>query len=305
MIAYITGASGFLGKYVAEALVKLFDVYTIGRTNSNITIDIRFQKFAIIEPIDLFVHIAGKAHSIPYSKSEIQEFYNVNVEGTKNILESLTNNPPKKFVYISSVSVYGIYNGTDISEEDKLLANDPYGLSKILAEQIIIDWCKKNNVLCTILRLPLLVGINPPGNLKSMINAIRLGFYFNIAGGRARKSMVLASDVSTHIVRATAVGGIFNLTDGYHPNFKQLSHLISLQFGKTFVPNLPLFIAKLLAFFGDVIGPKFPFNSNKLEKITSTLTFNDEKARKAFGWNPSPVLEGFKNNIFSFRNNKL
>lgn len=293
MNTYITGANGFLGKYVCEALMNLSDVHTIGRNNSNINIDIRFQKFSIIEPIDLFVHIAGKAHSVPISESEIQEFYNVNVEGTKNILESLNNNPPKKFVYISSVSVYGVYNGSNVSEEDKLLANDPYGLSKILAERITLDWCKKNNVICTILRLPLLLGINPPGNLKSMLNAIKKGYYFNIAGGSARKSMVLASDVSKYIVRASEVGGIFNLTDGYHPNFKELSQLISLQLGKKFVPNIPLFIAKILASIGDIFGPQFPINSNKLIKITSTLTFNDEKARKAFGWNPNSVVNNF------------
>jgi nucleoside-diphosphate-sugar epimerase len=105
--------------------------------------------------------------------------------------------------------------------------------------------------------------------------------------------MVLASDISKFILAAAEVGGIYNLTDGCHPKFGELSRLISKQLGKRFVPNMPLFVAKLLAFIGDKMGPVFPINSDKLKKITSTLTFDDSKAREAFGWNPTPVLKGF------------
>ena len=293
MITYITGANGFLGKYVSRALKIHSNVHTIGRTNSSINVDLRFQKFAILGTIDLFIHIAGKAHSVPISDSEIQEFYNVNVEGTRNILESLKNNPPKKFVYISSVSVYGLSEGVNISEDYQLLAKDPYGLSKIHAEQIILDWCIKNNVICTIFRLPLVVGNNPPGNLGTMLNGIKKRFYFNISGGLAKKSMVLADDVANHILPASEIGGIYNLTDGYNPSFYELSHKVAEQLGYKYIPNLPYFIAKIIAILGDLIGPKFPINSIKITKITSDLTFNDLKARKVFGWNPTPVLWNF------------
>jgi nucleoside-diphosphate-sugar epimerase len=105
--------------------------------------------------------------------------------------------------------------------------------------------------------------------------------------------MVLASDVAKFILKAAEVGGTYNLTDGYHPNFNELSNCIALQMGKKFVPNMPLFVAKFLATIGDILGSKFPINSDKLNKITSTLTFDDTKARLAFGWKPSPVLKGF------------
>ena len=86
--------------------------------------------------------------------------------------------------------------GELVTENDELLAKDAYGLSKILAEKLIQEWCKKNKVVCTILRLPLVVGYNPPGNLGAMIKSIKSGFYLNIAGGKVKKSMVLASDVA-------------------------------------------------------------------------------------------------------------
>jgi nucleoside-diphosphate-sugar epimerase len=127
-----------------------------------------------------------------------------------------------------------------------------------------------------------------------MINAINKGYYFNIDGGNAKKSMVLASDIAKFIIKAAEVGGTYNLTDGLHPTFYDLSKSISKMSGKSFVPNLPLFIAKVLAKFGDLVGNNFPINSNKLSKITSTLTFDDSKAKMAFGWNPTTVLNSFK-----------
>jgi UDP-glucose 4-epimerase len=57
----------------------------------------------------------------------------------------LTNNPPEKFVFISTGAVYGLISGNLISENAPLLANDPYGKSKILAEEILR--LKKFNLL--------------------------------------------------------------------------------------------------------------------------------------------------------------
>jgi len=292
----ITGSTGFLGSKILNEL-KGHDIKSLSRSRSTYNFDLTSHVPIFESRFDLVIHAAGKAHSLPKNEIEKQEFYKINVEGTKNLLNGLSKSgEPKYFVFISSVSVYGHDFGYEIGENKSLEAIDPYGLSKIQAEQIVLEWCKKNKVICTILRLPLLVGPNPPGNLRAMINAIRRGFYFNVAGGSARKSMVLTTDISNFIIPAAEVGGIYNLTDGYHPNFNELSHLISKQLDRGFVPSIPLFVAKLLAFIGDKMGPVFPINSYKLKKITSTLTFDDSKARKAFGWNPTPVLKGFKIN---------
>jgi len=289
----LTGSNGFLGKVFLKVLnEKSFK--TLSRISSDYNLDISNQIPEFKDKFEVVIHAAGKAHSIDYTKEQSIEFYNVNVLGTINLLEGLIkSNLPKQFIFISTVSVYGLIEGENINEESPLIAVDPYGKSKIEAESIIRKWCENHNIVCTILRLPLVVSANPPGNLRSMINAIRNNFYFNISDGVARKSMVLASDVAKFILKAAEVGGTYNLTDGFHPNFNELSNCIALQMGKKLVPNMPLFFANILAFIGDVVGQKFPINSNKLNKITSTLTFDDKKARLAFGWNPSPVLKGF------------
>jgi nucleoside-diphosphate-sugar epimerase len=144
--------------------------------------------------------------------------------------------------------------------------------------------------------LPLLVGLNAPGNLGAMVNAIEKGYYFNIGGGGAIKSMILAKDVARFIPLVAPIGGIYNLTDGIHPNFRELSTAISVKKNKKKPFNLPLRLAKILGFLGDLLGSRSPINSSKVNKITSTLTFDDSKARAIENWKPQSVLEYLKEN---------
>lgn len=296
MKVLITGNSGFLGKYIESYLSLNNQVFGLSRSSKT------GYRFSLNDSVpffhhnfDMVIHSAGKVHSLSKSAEERDAFFSGNVQGTRNLLEGLDKYMlPKSFVYISTVAVYGVSAGYLINEDSELKAIDPYGKSKIQAEQLVLNWCTKNNVICTIFRLPLVVGSNPPGNLGAMIRGIQNGIYFNIAGGLAVKSMVLASDVAKHILYASEIGGIFNLTDGYHPSFFELSANISRQLGKSRAKNLPFWLAKGLARTGDLFGDKVPLNSAKLYKITSDLTFDDSKAREAFGWDPTPVLEGFK-----------
>lgn len=294
MSIILTGGTGFLGNVILENL-KHEEIFTLNRSNAHLICNLATQ-IPQLPASDLVIHAAGKAHSIPKTPQQKQEFFDVNADGTKNLLKGLEQAPslPKSFIFISSVAVYGLDSGANIKETQPLNAQDPYGLSKIQAEQIVQQWCNKNSVICTILRLPLLVGQNPPGNLGAMIKGIQKGYYLNIAGGLARKSMVMAEDVAKFIIPASAIGGVYNLTDGYHPNFKELSASIAQQLGKKTPLNIPSWTANLIAKAGDLLGEKAPFNSYKLSKITSDLTFDDSKARAAFGWNSKPVLENFK-----------
>ena len=289
----LTGGTGFLGTIIKDQF-KNEDLITVGRRDSDIKTDLT-KLIPHLPASDLVIHAAAKAHSIPKSLEKRKEFHTTNVVGTQVLLESLEcSQLPKKFVFISSIAVYGLISGESIDEGHSLDATDPYGGSKIVAEKIVGDWCTKNNIICTILRLPLIAGSNPPGNLKTMIKGIRKGYYCNIGGGGARKSMVLGEDIAKHILAVSEVGGTYNLTDGYHPNFQELSHHIANQLNKKNIPNIPLSIAKLIAKTGDLFGERAPINTNKLHKLTATLTFDDSKARRAFGWNPTPVLKGFK-----------
>lgn len=294
MKVLLTGANGFLGKIIIKTLEKEYQIFGLSRNSGEYRVCLDKQIPNFRHSFGIVIHAAGKAHSVPKMDFEKKQFHRVNVIGTENLLKGLEKTVlPKQFVFISSVAVYGQGLGNDINEEYELEAEDPYGLSKIEAEVLVVDWCRKNDIICTILRLPLLVGQNPPGNLGAMIKAIDRGYYFNIGGGKARKSVVLAQDVASFIPRVAIVGGTYNLTDGYNPSFYELNSVIAKSVNKKASFNIPLSVAKLMGYVGDILGDNAPINSQKLKKITSDLTFDDTKAREIAGWKPRRVLEWY------------
>jgi nucleoside-diphosphate-sugar epimerase len=287
----LTGASGFLGQEIYHRLDKDNNVHTIGREMNAIQKVNLLHPFSLNLSFDCVIHAAGKAHLVPKSQVDIQSFWDVNVLGTRNLLSALERNPPKRFVFISSVAVYGSSSGILLNEQTPVLAKDPYGLSKIQAEKDVTEWCYRNGVICTIFRLPLVYGENPPGNLKAMWDGIRKRYYFNVDGGRVRKSIVHAKDVAQIILPASEVGGIYHLTDGIHPSFQELSFFMGKMVGRSLIPNIPLWLARIIALLGDFFGSKFPLNSEKLSKILTDLTFDDSLAREKFDWNPKSIMD--------------
>ena len=163
-----------------------------------------------------------------------------------------------------------------------------------MAEEYLQDWCLKHQVKLSILRPSLIAGPNPPGNLGAMIKGIQSGKYLSIAEGKAQKSVLMVDDIAYLIPLLVEKGGIYNICDDEHPTFRALEDVISKQLGKSLPLSIPYWFAKCLAFVGDCLGTKAPINSVKLNKITESLTFSNEKAKKELGWRPLSVLDNFK-----------
>lgn len=292
----LTGAAGFLGRNIIPDLKKNYSVKTLGRSaNNDVRCDLSESIPDFAESYDIVLHAAGKAHIVPKTEEERETFYKVNLEGTKNLCAGLERvGVPNSFVFISTVAVYGLDTGEDISEEAELKGNTPYALSKIRAEQYLTDWCSANGVKLSVLRLPLVAGVNPPGNLGAMIKGIKSGRYLSIGKADARKSVVMAVEVARLLPVLEDTAGVYNISDGYDPSFGELEMLIARQQGRRKPLTIPYWMAKLMAKCGDVIGRRAPINSYKLGKIVNPLTFSSKKAQAELDWIPLRVLENFK-----------
>jgi nucleoside-diphosphate-sugar epimerase len=288
----LTGGSGFLGKYLLRSLEAKGKVIQAGRS-SNTDLILDFSKEMPKLPlVDMVVHAAGTAHFVPKTKEKEALFHAVNEQGTMRFLESLEKNSklPKTFVFISTVAVYGLELGNLINEDSPLQGNTPYALSKLKAEKFVWNWGKRNGVNTFILRPPLIVGENAPGNLGSMQKAIKHGYYFRVGDGESRKSMVLAEDIADLIPRLyTLKGGIYNLTDDYNPKISELDTAIANMLHKS-VRTIPQSIIKPFAKLGDMV-PVLPINTYRLEKLVGELTFDCSKAKRELYWTPKPVLD--------------
>lgn len=273
----LTGASGFLGRIIYNELKEQHLITRLGRDEIfERKVDIT-KKFFLDERFDIVIHTAGLAHK---RTGDFDEYLRVNLEGTKNLLNSLRNNP-KTFIFISSVSVYGVSSGLNISESASLLGNTYYAKSKIDAEKEVIKWGKEKRVPSLILRLPLIIGENPRGNLLSIINAIKNGYYFRLGSGNYLKSVLYANDLAKFIPNLLGKEGVFNLTSGIPASICEIDTMISKRYKKNFI-IIPNSLVSLMLKVENIIPNK---NFHYFNKLTSTLTFDDSLAREKLGWN--------------------
>ena len=291
-----TGASGFLGYNIRPILEKIYDVHTIGLTDED---DIKINIAKEVPPInthyDVVLHAAGKAHTVPKTEAEKQVFYDVNYVGTIHLCDALEKaGLPKALIFISTVAVYGCEFGELIDENHPLNGSKPYADSKIKAEEYLTKWCADHQVRLSILRPSLLAGKNAPGNLGAMVNGIKKGLYLNIDGGKVKKSILMAEDIARLIPLLEKSGGVYNVCDSYQPTFGEISASVAKQLGKHNPISIPYWIAWCLAKIGDLLGSKAPINSYKLEKMTKSLTFSNEKAKHELEWEPLDVLANYK-----------
>ena len=169
----VTGAEGFIGSHLCEALVKtgskvkamiLYNSFNkegwledIPKTIRNdievVAGDIRDKEFVekIIKDVDIIFHLAALI-SIPYSYDAGMSFLNTNTLGTLNILEALKLSNCKKLIATSTSEVYGTAIKTPIDEEHKIQAQSPYAASKISADLFLQSYVKSFNLPAVILR---------------------------------------------------------------------------------------------------------------------------------------------------------
>lgn len=285
-----TGATGFLGSNILPALRASYRVTTLGRRpGADIRADLAVGSPQLpAQPFGCVLHAAGLAHR---PEADARDFLDANLGGTRNLCRALERSAlPRRMVFISTVAVYGCDEGSLIDESHPLDGRTPYAISKIRAEEYLAGWCARHRVGLTILRPPLIAGKNPPGNLGAMIRGIQRGFYFNIAGGHARKSMLMADDIARLIPLTDGHYGIFNVCDSRHPSFAELAALIAHQSGCRQPLSIPAPLAAAIGRMGDILKLPPPICSESLSKTTKTLTFSNLRATAILPWQPLDVL---------------
>ena len=302
--ALVTGGSSFIGMCLISKLLKEnFDISVIVRDQNKIPDewrrcmkiyegDITDKKSisAISGVFEVVFHLAAYVHKIPRSESEKRRVFEVNVEGTKNLLNSV-GLLARHIVFFSSVSVFGVNVGKGLKEKP----TDLYGSSKLVAENILEEWGKERQTKITILRLPLVYGPGNKGNIYKMIKAIDNGRFVLLGKGLNKRSMVYVGNV---VDAALAVvhnekgnGKIYIVTDGVDYTVKELYKIIAKTLGKrTFPFYVPMRIAKGFALLGDIGGKimrnPLPFNSDVLGKLTDSLTFSSGRIQEGIGFKP-------------------
>ena len=291
----LTGHTGFLGRHLAEALKGTGkEVVGLGRSlESDIRCDLSSSvpDFSVIRQLsekksavdtaqsshslDLVIHAAGLAHTVPKTEREKNAFFQVNVEGTRNLLDGLkaSGTIPKQILFISTIALYGDPMDELVSlppypnrSEAEGLGLSPYAWSKWEAEQLVQDWCEKQGCHGLIWRLPLIVGDNAPGNLGAMEKAIKRGYYFRIGDSYRRfRFFVDMSDLQKKVVGLTGQEtGTYNVFSG-KKSYGEFEDELAEKYGIS-IKSIPVALVRLVAKIGDIV-PGFPLNTYRLKKL--------------------------------------
>lgn len=201
----VTGANGFLGSAIINELidgdlsVKSTDI------NENAIIDkVSYHQADILRPstlssafddIGAVIHAAGLAHIFDKSKLYSNRFHEVNAEGTKNVIEIAAEKGIKRFILISSVSVYGGLS-YDNDENGICQPEGSYAESKLNAEQYAIQTARESGINLTILRLATLYGEGDPGNIARLIRVLDKGRFIWVGDGKNLKSLLHRKDAA-------------------------------------------------------------------------------------------------------------
>ena len=283
----LTGHTGFLGSVIYKELKKSFEVVTLGRDSSS---DYRVDfanwvgKLDLKHSLDAIVHVAGLAHNKAKSQKEL---FDVNTTSTKHLLALAHKNNVESLIYISSTAVYGKTYGLDITENTLLLGKSDFSISKIEAERVIDSFKIRSKL---VLRLPLVVGPKPPGNLSRLLNSISSESHICLSGNEAQKSVVFVSDVASFIsqwlLKSQRESGTINLCNQTAPTFNWIENAIAESEGSRYRIRIPI---KLLWKTVNWMKAKFNISVPLVGKLFYPLTFSDQLAREKFGYTSKPL----------------
>ncbi len=312
----VTGAGGFIGRAtVAEFLKKRHEIFCLVSPKSENIDDLpnilrgdvgdfgSLTEFQKLENIDTIIHATGLAHQ--FGKVADEEFWRVNVKGTKNMARLAVELKAKHFILISSVAVYGkVGKNEPIDETDVCRPQGIYARSKFEAEKAAREICEQNDMALTILRPATVIGENDRGNTARLIAAIDKRRFLWIGKGENLKSLIYKQDVARACLKVlekkTSRAEIFNVTGAAVKMNFVVSEIAKNLHRK--IPKLAISVPVLKKIFRvNAKTAKIEKISNlaeTVEKWVSDDVFSGEKIAETYGFRAeTPIAEAIRRQV--------
>ena len=322
----ITGATGFIGPWLIKRLVSeghscrclvrskakagiISDLPGVELIEGDI-IDKNSLKNIASGVCGLF-HLAtlGHVHNFQAPDSIFEE---VNVKGTKNIIDEAVKAGVEKIVHCSSVAAMGICKDVPANEESECRPHHPYGLSKLHAEELVRKLSNEHGLPAVIIRFSMVYG---PGDWRDMLRIAKLVKKRIIPkiGSRPKLTpLIYVDDAVEGLILAMEKGRqgeTYLITNKNSEPFDRILKIIAKALKiRCFTMPVPEWLALITASgiekFSNLIG-KSPFIARKnIESTLADRVFSIEKAQKELGFNPCVDPEkGLRDTMLWYREN--
>ena len=195
----VIGGSGFVGSFLLQEL-KDFKVSNLDKNPSPFFNEIttignirKKEDLTFSKEVSSVVLLAAE-HRDDVSPNSL--YYDVNVEGTRNVLKAMDKSGIKNLIFTSSVAIYGLNKDNPDENHDQDPFNH-YGKSKLEAELVIKEWYENDptNKSVTILRPTVIFGERNRGNVYNLLKQISSGKFIMIGKGKNKKSMAYVGNI--------------------------------------------------------------------------------------------------------------
>jgi UDP-glucose 4-epimerase len=306
----VTGANGFVGSALTLALVahglniKQAARYSDG--NSKVipvgSISGGTDWSAALLDANAVVHLASRVHVMrDPSNDPLFEYRNVNVLGTLNLARQAAAAGVKRFVFLSSVKVHGESTvfGHPYTVGDIPQPADPYGQSKLEAEEGLVRIAAETGMEVVIIRSPLVYGPGVKANFLSMMNWLRRGIPLPLGGiTKNSRSFVFIGNLVSMIVACinhpAAANQIFLVSDDEDLSTTGLLERMALVLG---LPSRLIAVPAVLITLGAMLIGRADIS----QRLCGSLQVDIEKTKKLLGWAPPlTVNEGLRQTAAHF-----
>lgn len=310
-VILVTGANGFVGKRLVEAVVELGYVTKKATRNDyadSITvgeIDGQTDWQLALNNVDIVVHTAARVHVMNELESEpLVEFRRVNVDGTLNLARQAAAAGVKRFIFISSIKVNGEKTtaGHPFSADDIASPSDPYGISKHEAEQGLRLLSQQAGMEIVIIRPPLVYGPGVKANFRSMMLWLSRGVPLPLGLIRNQRSLVFIENLIDFIVLCSdhpaAANQTFLVSDGEDLSTTDLLRKMGLALNTP--ARLFLVPSTFIIFLASMFG-----KGDVARRLCESLQVDIFKTRNVLGWSPKlSVDEGLSKTAQGFNDEK-
>lgn len=244
MKVLVTGAAGFIGSYVVQALLEQrFTVVAVDNLStgkqSNLSYDTQFYEIDItnndlerifeFERPDYVIHLAAQS-SVFESMIKPMEDCQSNLVGTLNILRFSNQYNVKKCIFASTAAVYGNPTTLPIKEDSKLAPLSFYALSKLSAEKYVQLYEKLFGLKSCILRFSNVYGpLQAGGVITKFLDCIINRKNPVIFGGNQTRDFIYVKDVAAACVQSLIADqtGVFNISSSTEISIQQVYEQLS------------------------------------------------------------------------------
>lgn len=203
----VTGGSGFIGKEILlELLRNNFHALSFQRkAENNAEVDIRYfdlsniddRTIKILSDVDTVIHAAALVHK---GDSNYSDQVCLNFKSTKKLFEVCEKAKVTKFIFLSTVAVYGLISSKEkIDIKKNVSPKSSYGKAKLMSEMYLLN--KKSKIKVSVIRLPLVYGKNAPGNYGMLEKIANLNLPLPFLHIKNKRSMVSVKRVAEIIVK--------------------------------------------------------------------------------------------------------